>query len=512
MAIAANFAPEPFDLVIKGGRVVDGAGNPAFFADVAVNKGKIVKIGRNLGAAKQTLDAKGMIVAPGFIDVHTHAENVTRLPDAENYIRMGVTSIVVGNCGSSVGDLAKFFAEVNGKVAVNVASLVGHNTVRSAVMGGSFDRPPTPAELTKMQLAVERAMQNGACGLSTGLIYLPGTFAKTDEIVALAKVANRYDGIYATHMRNESDEIQKALEETFAIGRGAGIRVQVSHLKLGKAGWGQTNEVLAALARARAEGIDVTQDQYVYTASSTNLTQMIPTWAKEGGREKFRERIKDPALKQKMIDEMKKNLDLRKEADYAYAVVASYGRNTALNGMTIPQATKRVKGEDSLADQMEFIFEVEAGGGASGVFFGMNEDDIKTFMQLPGTMFAADGSCRDFGKDIPHPRSYGNNARVLGRYVREMKAITLEDAIRKMTSLPASSFRLKDRGLLKPGMAADIVVFDPDKVEDKSTYDDPHHYAVGFRHVVVNGAPVILDTKSTGKRPGQALRHKKDSI
>lgn len=512
LAMAANFAPEPFDLIVKGGRVIDGSGNPAFFADVAVVNGKIVRIGRNLGPAKQTLDAKGMIVAPGFIDVHTHAENVTRLPDAENYIRMGVTSIVVGNCGTSVGDLAKFFGEVDRKAAVNVASLVGHNTVRSAVMGGSFDRPPTPAEMTKMQMAVERAMQNGACGLSTGLIYLPGTFAKTDEIVSLAKVANRYDGVYATHMRNESDEIKQALEETFAIGRGSGIRIQVSHLKLGKAGWGQTNEVLATLAKAREDGIDVTQDQYVYTASSTNLTQMIPTWAKEGGRDKFRERIKDPALKQKMIGEMKKNLDLRKEADYGYAVVASYGKNPSLNGMTIPQATKRAKGDDSLPSQMEFIFEVEASGGASGVFFGMNEEDIKTFMQLSGTMFAADGSCRDFGKDVPHPRSYGNNARVLGRYVREMKAITLEDAVRKMTSLPANTFRLKDRGLLKEGMAADIVVFDPDKVEDKSTYADPHHYAVGFKHVVVNGVPVILDTKSTGKRPGRALKHRKDSL
>lgn len=510
IAISANQAPPAFDLIVKGGRIVDGTGNPAYFADVAVSKGRIVKIGRNLGVAKQTLDAKGMVVAPGFIDVHTHAENVTRLRDAENYIRMGVTTIVVGNCGSSVPNVASFFKEVDRQVAVNVATLIGHNTVRSAAMGGSFDRPPTNAELAQMRTAVDNAMRQGACGLSTGLIYLPGTFAKTDEIVALAKVANNYDGIYATHMRNESDEVVKALEETFAIGRGSGIRLQVSHLKLGKAGWGNTDKVLETLRKAREQGLDVTQDQYVYTASSTNLTQMIPSWAREGGRDKFKQRLRDPAVKQRMIDEMKKNLELRKDADYGYAVVARMGSNSSLNGLTVPEATRKVKGDDSLESQMEFLFEVESSGGAAGIFFGMNEEDIKTFMQLPTTMFAADGSCREFGKDVPHPRSYGNNARVLGRYVREMKAITLEDAIRKMTSLPANSFRFHDRGLIKPGMAADIVVFDPEKVADKSTYDDPHHYAVGFKHVVVNGVPVILNEKKTGKRPGMALRHKRD--
>ena len=505
--LATGKAPQPYDLLIKGGRIVDGTGNPAYFSDIAIQNGKIVAIGRNLGPAKETLNAKGLVVAPGFIDVHTHAENVTDLPDAENYTRMGVTSIVVGNCGSSAPNVATFLKQVDGKAAVNVATLVGHNTVRSAAMGGSFDRPPTPRELTQMRTAVDNAMRQGACGLSTGLIYLPGTFAKTDEIVALAKVANQYDGIYASHMRNESDEILKALDETFAIGRGAGIRVQVSHLKLGKAGWGNTDKVLDTLRAAREQGLDVTQDQYVYTASSTSLTQMIPSWAKEGGKAKFRERLKDPAVKQRMIEEMLKNLELRNDKDYGYAVIARYGGNPSLNGLSVPAATKRVKGDDSLASQMEFLFDVEASSGASGVFFGMNEEDIKTFMQLPTTMFAADGSCREFGKDVPHPRSYGNNARVLGRYVREMKAIPLEDAVRKMTSLPANTFRLRGRGLVKEGFAADIVVFDPATVRDIATYEDPHHYAEGFKHVIVNGVPVIRDDKKTGRRPGRALRH-----
>ena len=228
LGIASNQPPASFDLIIKGGRVVDGTGNPGFFADVAIRNGRVVAIGRNLGQAKKTLDAKGQIVAPGFIDVHTHAENVTDLPNAENYIRMGVTSIVVGNCGGSVRDVAEFYRKVDGKTKVNVTTLVGHNTVREAAMGGSFDRKPTPAELTKMQQMVERGMKDGACGLSTGLIYLPGTFAKTDEIVSLAKVAGQYDGIYATHMRNESDEVLKALDEAFTVAKGANVRCEVS--------------------------------------------------------------------------------------------------------------------------------------------------------------------------------------------------------------------------------------------------------------------------------------------
>ncbi|MBN9502426.1 MAG: hypothetical protein BGO01_12720 [Armatimonadetes bacterium 55-13] len=510
LGIASNQPPASFDLIIKGGRVVDGTGNPGFFADVAIRNGRVVAIGRNLGQAKKTLDAKGQIVAPGFIDVHTHAENVTDLPNAENYIRMGVTSIVVGNCGGSVRDVAEFYRKVDGKTKVNVTTLVGHNTVREAAMGGSFDRKPTPAELTKMQQMVERGMKDGACGLSTGLIYLPGTFAKTDEIVSLAKVAGQYDGIYATHMRNESDEVLKALDEAFTVAKGANVRCEVSHLKLGKAGWGQTDQVLEALANARSQGLDVTQDQYVYTASSTTMAQTIPSWAREGGRAQFRKRLADPAIKEKMIAEMKENLRLRHDDDYSYAVVASYKGDRSLNGLNVRQATLKKKGTEDLDAQIELLFEMEANGGASGVFFGMNEDDLKTFMSLPNTMFAADGSCRDFGKDVPHPRSYGNNARVLARYVREQGVLKLEDAVRKMTSLPANTFRLRDRGQIRVGDWADVVVFDPARVKDTSTYEDPHHYAVGFKHVVVNGVPVIENEKLTADHPGKALRHKKD--
>lgn len=491
--------------------MVDGTGNPAFYADVAIKDGRIVAVGRYLASGKKELDASGQIVAPGFIDVHTHAENVVELPRAENYIRMGVTSIVVGNCGGSVRDVSDFFKKVDGKVTVNVATLVGHNTVREAAMGGSFDRAPTPKELAKMEQMVDGAMREGACGLSTGLLYLPGTFAKTNEIVALAKVAGRYDGIYATHMRNESDEILKALDETFAVAKGANVRCEVSHLKLGKAGWGKTDEVVQALEDARKRGLDVTEDQYVYTASSTTMAQVIPSWAREGGRSQFRDRLKNPDLKAKMVAEMKENLRLRNDQDYAYAVIASYGKDKSLNGLNVPQATQKVKGTDDLDAQIEFLFEMEASGGASGVFFGMNEDDLKRFMSLPNTMFAADGSCRDFGKDVPHPRSYGNNARVLGRYVRELGVLKLEDAIRKMTSLPATTFRLRDRGQLRVGAWADVAVFDPLTVADKATYDDPHHYAVGFKHVIVNGVPVILNGEFTKAKPGRALRHEKDS-
>lgn len=509
--IAAVALAPKYDLVIRNGRIIDGTGHPAYFADVAVKRGKIVAIARGVEPGRRELDAKGMVVAPGFIDVHSHAENVVSVPDAPNYIRMGVTTLVVGNCGGSSPDIAEFFAKVDRKVAVNVASLIGHNTVRSAAMGGSFDRPPTPEEMAKMKAAVEKAMRDGACGLSTGLIYLPGTFAKTDEIVELAKVAAKYDGIYATHMRNEADKLLEALQEAFDIGRGADIRVQISHLKVGKAGWGLGPKALEAINSARAEGLDVTQDQYLYTASSTSMSQTIPAWAREGGREAFRQRLADPTQRERMEREMKENLARRNDADYGYAVIARCAHDKALNGLTIPKATKLRKGTDDLESQIDFLLELEAAGGAGGVFFGMQEEDLVRFLSHPNTMVAADGSARLIDDSVPHPRSYGNNARVLGRYVREQRVLPLEEAVRRMTSLPAITFRLRDRGQIRAGYFADLVVFDPATVIDPSTYDQPHQYAVGFRHVVVNGTPVVADDKATGARPGRALRHRPDA-
>ena len=511
-ALIASLAPslhaQEYDLVIRRGRLVDGTGAPAVTGDIAVRAGRIAAIGKISGSGRTEIDAAGRVVAPGFIDVHTHSEDITELPIAENFLRMGVTTIITGNCGGSTRDVTGFFDSlVKTGVALNVATLIGHNTVRLKVMGGSFARPPNPAELAQMCALVERAMQDGAVGLSTGLIYLPGTFAKTDEIIALAKVAAAHGGIYASHMRHEDSRIRTALDELVRIAREAHIRAEVSHLKLsGPTAWGRADEIAAFLDSLRAEGLAITQDQYVYTASSTSMGSRIDAEFREGGAARFRERLADPATKARMVTDMKDSIRRGKRGDYSFAVIANFNADKRLNGKTIPQAAKLLRGADTLEDQIETILDLEARGGASGVFHGMSEPDLQRFLALPHTMIASDAGPRKFGDSVPHPRGYGNNARVLGRYVRELKLLGLEEAVRKMTSLPAQTFRLKHRGELKPGYIADLVVFDPEKVSDPSTFDDPHHYAVGFSEVIVNGTPVIREAAVTPDRPGRPVR------
>jgi N-acyl-D-amino-acid deacylase len=513
LSLLAILLPSPlhsqsYDLIVRKGRVIDGTGNPAFFADVAVKDGKIAAIGRISGAASTEIDAQGLVVAPGFIDVHTHADEVAEQPLAENFVRMGVTTIVAGNCGASRLNLAKFFAAVEAtNVAVNVATLIGHNDVRQKAMGGDFDRPPSAAELEAMRGLVDQAMKDGAAGLSTGLIYHPGVFAKTDEIVELARVVARYGGIYTSHMRHEDNAIYKALDEVFQVAREAGLRAEVSHIKLaGPNSWGQAAKVLEYIEKARAEGLDITQDQYAYTASSTGISQLIPDAALEGGRDEFRKRIADTEQKAKIKQQMIHSLHRRGRDDYTFTVVASCRHDKSLNGLTIPEAAKLKRGSDLLDDQLEMILEIQKNGGASGVFHGMSEDDLQTFMRHPNTMVACDSGLRTLGSGVPHPRGYGNNARVLARYVRELKVLRLEDAIRKMTSLPASTFRFKGRGELREGNWADITLFDPQKVLDTSTYKDPHHYPDGIPYVIVNGVLVINNGKHTHAKAGHALR------
>jgi N-acyl-D-amino-acid deacylase len=503
------FAQE-HDLVIRHGRLVDGTGRAAFAGDIAVDRGRIVAIGAVSGHGRTELDAAGRVVAPGFIDVHTHSEDITEVPAAENFLRMGVTTLVTGNCGGSKVDLGEFFNAIQQTgVAVNVASLIGQGSVRGQVMGGSFMRPTTPAELEQMRALVAKAMDDGAVGLSTGLIYLPGTFTKTEELIELAKVAAAHGGIYASHMRHENAEIFGALDELARIAREAHIRAEVSHIKLsGPNAWGRAEEVIAFLRRSRAEGLDITEDQYVYTASSTGIATLVPTTIREGGTKEFAARLADPEQKARLVQEMKADLKRSNRPDYTYAVIASYKPDRRLNGKTVPQAAKLVRGSDSLDDQIELVLDITAHGGAQGVFHGMNETDLQKFLVLPLTMIASDAGPRKFGEGVPHPRGYGNNARVLGRYVRELKLLSLEDAVRKMSSLPAQTFHLNNRGELKPGYVADIVIFDPEQVSDPSTFDDPHHYAVGFSDVLVNGVPVIRDAKLTDARPGKPVRLK----
>jgi N-acyl-D-amino-acid deacylase len=510
LALTAAHAEEPaYDFVLRGGRIVDGTGKPAFPGDVAVKDGTIAAIGKFEGSGRREYDAAGLVVAPGFIDVHTHAEDIDDQPLGENFLRMGVTTIVLGNCGSSVLNIGEFFQHIEeGGFSPNVATLVGHGTVRRAAMHGAFDRPPTDAELEHMRVMVQRGMDDGAFGLSTGLIYLPGTFAKTEEIIELAKVASASNGIYATHQRSEAAEIFKSLDEIFRIAREAKIRTEISHLKIsGPANWGKAAQVLDAIEKARAGGLDITQDQYAYTASSTGISQLVPEAMLEGGTESFRERLANSETKPVIIAKMKETLQKRGSPDYSYAVVASYRADPTLNGLNIVEAARKTRAADSLDDQIETILNIVSNGGATGVFHGMSEADLETFMRHPNTMFACDSGVRRWQVDVPHPRGYGNNARVLAHYVRDRKVLRLEDAIRRMTSLPALTFRFPQRGELRVGFHADITAFDPTTVAAPSTYADPHHYSAGFRYVFVNGILVIDRDQHIGERPGVVLRH-----
>jgi N-acyl-D-amino-acid deacylase len=507
-SVAFSQNGERYDLVINNARIVDGTGNPWFRGAVGIRGGKIAAVSRfDLTNAETVIDAKNQIVAPGFIDVHAHTEDIFNNPTAENFIRMGVTSLVTGNCGGSVTEVGEFLGHFSGKpLAVNLATLIAHGSVRSKVMGLE-NRAPTPEEQQKMNAIVEQAMKDGAVGLSTGLIYVPGTFAKTEEVVELAKVASRFGGTYASHIRNEGDEVVAAVKEAINIGEQANMPVEISHFKIAsKALWGQTPLTLGLVEDARRRGLTVTIDQYAYTASSTSLDSRMPSWAIAGGREEGRKRLADPATKDKVVAEMKAGLKRSKFKDFSHAYVASYRANPEFNGKNIAEITQIARGKKKLDDQLEQIFEMYSKGGAQMVYRQMDEKDVQNIMRQPYTMIASDSGVRNFGSGVPHPRGYGNNARVLGRYVRELKIIPLEDAIRKMTSLPAQTFNLRDRGQIREGFAADIVIFDDAKVGDKATFEAPHQYAEGFSNVIVNGKIVFDGAKMTGVMSGAPLR------
>ena len=497
-----------YDLLITNARIVDGSGNPWFRADVAVREGRIVRIGRVApDTAGKVIDAHGQILAPGFIDVHTHVESIYSLPAAENFIRMGVTSLVTGNCGSSTTEVGEFLGRIKDKpLTVNLATLIAHGSVRRKVMGLG-DREPTPDELKQMEAVVEQGMKDGAVGLSTGLIYVPGTYAKTDEIVALARVAARYGGLYATHMRNEGDKVADAIRESIQIGEQAGLPVEISHFKISnKKLWGQTPMTLGLVRDARARGLVVTVDQYAYTASSTSLDSRLPTWLRAGGLDEAKKRLADKATREKAINDTKDALKRSGFKDYSFAVVASYDPDKSFNGKSIAEITRMVRKKSDVTSQIEQMLEMYEAGGAGMIYHGMDEGDVKRIMEEPFTMIASDSGVRQVDESVPHPRGYGNNARVLGRYVRELKLIALEDAIRKMTSLPAQTFGFRDRGLIREGFAADFVIFDENTIADQATFDNPHQFPAGISYVIVNGETVLENGQMTTARPGVALR------
>jgi N-acyl-D-amino-acid deacylase len=497
------------DILIRNGKIIDGTGNSWYYGDVAIIDSKIIAIGNvgNLTATK-TIDASGLIVAPGFIDVHTHLEgDEAKTPTADNFIYDGVTSVITGNCGLSESDIAVYFKFIDSlKLSINVGALVGHNDVRKAVMGRA-SRLPTEAELQQMEAIVDKAMKDGAMGLSTGLIYIPGTYSQTSEVLRLAKVASRYKGLYATHMRNEGDSVTQAIAEALHIGKAAGMPVEISHFKLGgQNNWGRSDQTLGMIKQARMDGIEVTIDQYPYTASSTSLSTLVPDRFLADGQDSIAARLQKPAIRKQAVQEMLQSLHKRKLKHFSYAVVAYFSADTTLNGKSVEKINLIRGKKHNEKEEANTILDMMVQGGASAVFHGMSEADVQNIMRYPFNMFASDATIRQFKVGMPHPRGYGTNARVLGHYVRELKTIGLEEAIRRMTSLPAQKFNLKDRGLLKTGMAADLIVFDEKTVIDKSTFDNPHQFSQGFQTIIVNGKIVVENGKHNGIRNGMVLR------
>ncbi len=501
-------AQEHYDVIIRKGKIIDGTGNSWYYADVAVKNGKIALIQKNIASpAAKNIDANGLIVAPGFIDVHAHIETgIFEMPTADNYIYDGVTTVITGNCGNSADNLRQFFWRIDSiKTSVNIASLAGHNTIRRLGMGLD-NRLAAPAEQQKMEELLAQAMKDGAAGLSTGLIYLPGMYSDSKEIIGLAKIAAQYNGVYASHIRNEENAVIDAINEAINIGKEANIPVQISHFKVsGRANWGRSKETLPLIEAARKQGYDVTIDQYPYTASSTNLGVRLPDWALAGGTDSLKKRITDPEQHKKIIDDMLQLQKKYKYKDYSYAYVAMHTADTSLNGKNISAINKLKGRKPKMKEEAETILDLMMAGGAQMVYHSMNEEDVKHFIKYPFNMAGADAGVPVPGKGMPHPRAYGTNARILGKYVRDEKNISLEEAVRRMTSLAAQKFRLKDRGLLKEGMAADIVVFDEKEVKDNATFEKPHQFSSGFKYVLVNGQLVIDGGKHTGAKSGKPL-------
>ncbi len=502
--------PSNPDLLIVNGRLVDGTGNSWYHADIAIRDGKIQSIGKNLPRnATRILDAQNRIVAPGFIDVHTHLEDdEDRDPLAQSFLYDGVTTCITGNCGLSNVNIGNYLNWVDSlKLSINVASLIGQNDIRRAVIGRA-NRNATPGEMKRMEELVDKAMRDGAVGLSTGLIYIPGTFTPTNELINLAKIAGQYNGVYATHMRDEGDSVTQAIEEALLIGREGNLPVQISHFKLsGQQNWGRSKQTLNMVEAARANGQDVTIDQYPYTASSTSISTLIPDHILADGQDSIRARLKRPEVRKEVIASIQKRLKKRGLKHLNYAVVAYFDADTTYNGKSIEEINLMKGRKHKTKYEAETVMDIQMAGGASAVFHGMGESDVQRIMKYPFNMIASDATIRVLNEGMPHPRGYGTNARVLGKYVREEKIISLEEAIRRMTSLPAQKFNLKDRGLLRVGMAADIVVFDDKKVQDLSTFEKPHAYSTGFEFVVVNGVLTVDQGKHNRARAGQALRN-----
>jgi len=502
--------PPAYDLLLRNARIVDGTRSPWYRGDVAVRGDAIVRIAPAITEpATRVIDVGGQVVAPGFIDIHTHARRgIFQVPTAENYVRQGVTTLMEGPDGDSPVPLAPFLAEVAAlRTSVNFGSFVGQGSIRRRVIG-DVDRRATAGELDTMRALVREGMEDGAFGLSTGLFYVPGRFTPTAEVVELAKIAGRMGGIHVSHIRDEANGVLDSVGETIAIGEQGGLPTQVTHHKvIGLKNWGKSVDTLKLIDAARARGVDVTLDQYPYTASATSVqSALFPAWALDGGREQLLARLKNPSTRAEIRAEAVTLIrNERGGGDPKNVQLARCDWDPSLAGKNLAEVTRGRRLEPTIENAAETAIWIVEQGGCQGIYHAMSEEDLQRILRHPATMIGSDGEIPVFGQASPHPRSYGTFARVLGVYVREKQVITLEDAVRKMSSYPAQRLGLVDRGVIRVGLKADLVVFDPSKVRDLATFEQPHQYAEGVSTVVVNGQTVFENGAMTAARPGRIL-------
>ncbi|HEY0972143.1 MAG TPA: D-aminoacylase [Gemmatimonadales bacterium] len=502
---------ERYDVVIVGGSVIDGTGAPAVRADVGIRGDTIVRISAAplpRDGAGRVIDAAGMVVAPGFVDLHAHLDPLLRLPDAESHVRQGVTTALGGPDGSAPWPLGAYLDSARALgVGMNVGFLAGHNTIRREVMG-TANRAPTAGELARMRGMVAAAMGDGAWGISTGLRYIPGNFARTDEVVALSRVAADSGGIYTSHLREEGLGLIEGVAEAIAIGREAGIPVVLTHHKaVGQPMWGRTVRTLAMVDSARAAGVDVMVDVYPYTATYTGISVLVPTWALAGGDSAFERRLADPALRDSIVRGVVFNiLNDRGGGDIRRVQLARVPWQRDLEGRTLADWAVERGLAPTPETGAELVIEAVRRGSVSAIYHVLDEGDVDRILRHPQAMVASDGRLTRPGEGHPHPRWYGTFPRVLARYVRERGVLTLEEAVHKMTAQPAARMGLGDRGVLAEGKRADVVVFDPGTVADRATFEAPHAYPVGIPWVIVNGVVAVEEGRSTGARAGRVLR------
>jgi N-acyl-D-amino-acid deacylase len=503
---------QTYDLLISNGTVIDGTGAPRYRADVAITGNRIAAVSRTPIArtsARRTIDATNLIVAPGFIDLHAHLDPILAMPDAESHVRQGVTLALGGPDGGGPFPFRRYLDSVSSKqLGMNVAFLAGHNSIRSAVMG-SEDRAPTASELERMKQMVAQSMAEGAFGMSTGLRYVPGFYSHVDEVVALSQVAADSGGIYTSHLREEGVGLIGGVAEALEIGRRARIPIVLTHHKaVGRLMWGKSVVTLAMVDSARKAGTDAMIDQYPYTASSTSLNVLVPPWALAGGNAQLRARLDNPVLKDSIIrGVIEYLLNDRGGGDLRRVQFSRVRWDSTLNGKTLHDLVARTHREPTIANAAPIVLDAVLKGGGSMIYHIIDEGDVKRIMAHPQTMIASDGRLNRLNDgSSPHPRAYGTFPRVLGKYVRDEKVLSLESAVNKMTGMPAGRLGLSDQGCLRVGCAANVTVFSAERVRDVGSFEDPHHYPEGIPFVIVNGQPVVDDNRFTASRPGVVLK------